>query len=126
MTYVNGKTAVLTGAGSGIGRALAVQLNREGCELYLSDISADCLNETLAMLSRKEIFADMHVLDVAEKLSVHRWAENIAETRGHVDIVINNAGILRTHTYVVSILIPHAHIYHIPRIYILTHTLTLL
>lgn len=93
MTYVNGKTAVLTGAGSGIGRALAVQLNREGCELYLSDISADCLNETLAMLSRKEIFADMHVLDVAEKLSVHRWAENIAETRGHVDIVINNAGV---------------------------------
>jgi short-subunit dehydrogenase len=93
MTYVNGKTAVLTGAGSGIGRALAVQLNREGCELFLSDISADCLNETLAMLSRKEIFADMHVLDVAEKRGVHRWAETIAETKGHVDIVINNAGV---------------------------------
>ena len=43
MTYVHGKIAVITGAGSGIGRALALQLNREGCELYLSDINADSL-----------------------------------------------------------------------------------
>ncbi len=38
MAYSSGKCAVITGAGSGIGRALALQLNREGCELYLSDI----------------------------------------------------------------------------------------
>ncbi len=52
MTYVLGKIAVITGAGSGIGRALALQLNREGCELYLSDINGDSLRETLAMLAR--------------------------------------------------------------------------
>ena len=93
MTYVNGKIAALTGAGSGIGRALALQLNREGCELFLSDISADGLNETLAMLSRKDVSADIHILDVADKLGVYAWAEKIAKAKGHVDIVINNAGV---------------------------------
>jgi NAD(P)-dependent dehydrogenase (short-subunit alcohol dehydrogenase family) len=93
MTYVHGKIAVVTGAGSGIGRALALQLNREGCELYVSDINADSLSETLGMLSRKDIPADGHVLDVADKTGVHAWADQIAAAKGHVDIVINNAGV---------------------------------
>ena len=93
MTYVDGKIAALTGAGSGIGRALALQLNREGCELFLSDISAASLNETLALLPRQDVPADGQVLDVADKTSVYAWAEKIAEVKGHVDIVINNAGV---------------------------------
>jgi NADP-dependent 3-hydroxy acid dehydrogenase YdfG len=93
MTYVLGKIAVITGAGSGIGRALALQLNREGCELYLSDINGDSLRETLAMLARADVPADGHVLDVADKAAMHAWAGQIAAARGHVDIVINNAGV---------------------------------
>jgi short-subunit dehydrogenase len=93
MTYVLGKIAVITGAGSGIGRALALQLNREGCELYLSDINGGTLRETLGMLSRKDVPANSHILDVADKAGVHAWAEQIAAARGHVDIVINNAGV---------------------------------
>jgi NADP-dependent 3-hydroxy acid dehydrogenase YdfG len=93
MTYVQGKIAVVTGAGSGIGRALALQLNREGCELYLSDINGDSLRETLAMLARKDVPAGGHVLDVADKAAMHAWADQIAAARGHVDIVINNAGV---------------------------------
>jgi NADP-dependent 3-hydroxy acid dehydrogenase YdfG len=93
MTYVQGKIAVITGAGSGIGRAVALQLNREGCELYLSDINAPNLQQTLALLSRKDVPADGHVLDVADKAAMHAWAERIAAARGHVDIVINNAGV---------------------------------
>jgi len=93
MTYVNGKIAVITGAGSGIGRALALQLNREGCELYLGDINVDGLNETLSMLVRQDVPADGQVLDVADKAGVHAWAERIDAARGHVDIVINNAGV---------------------------------
>ena len=93
MTYADGKIAALTGAGSGIGRALALQLNREGCELFLSDISAASLNETLALLPRQDVPADGQVLDVADKTSVYAWAEKIAEAKGHVDIVINNAGV---------------------------------
>ena len=93
MAYVNGKVAVLTGAGSGIGRALALQLNNDGCELFLSDISAASLKTTLALLPRQDVPADGQVLDVADKTSVYAWAEKIAEAKGHVDIVINNAGV---------------------------------
>lgn len=93
MTYTQGKIAVITGAGSGIGRALALQLNREGCELFLSDINSDALDNTIGQLSRKDIPADGQVLDVANKEGMHAWADRIASSKGHVDIVINNAGV---------------------------------
>jgi len=93
MTYVQGKIAVITGAGSGIGRALALQLNREGCALYLSDINDAGLQDTLDMLSRKDVAADGQVIDVADKAAMHGWAERIGVASGHVDILINNAGV---------------------------------
>ncbi|MEZ5572962.1 MAG: SDR family NAD(P)-dependent oxidoreductase [Halioglobus sp.] len=93
MTYVHGKIAVITGAGSGIGRALALQLNREGCALYLSDINNDSLQETLSMLARNDVAAAGQVLDVADKSGVHAWADTIAQATDHVDIVVNNAGV---------------------------------
>lgn len=93
MAYAQGKIAVITGAGSGIGRALALQLNREGCELFLSDINNDGLNDTISQLSRKDIPADGQVLDVSSKEGMHAWAERIANSKGHVDILINNAGV---------------------------------
>jgi NAD(P)-dependent dehydrogenase (short-subunit alcohol dehydrogenase family) len=93
MAYVDGKIAVITGAGSGIGRALALQLNREGCQLYLSDINDAGLRETIALLPRKDIAADGQKLDVADKAAVHAWADAIAQSTDHVDIVINNAGV---------------------------------
>lgn len=93
MAYTQGKIAVVTGAGSGIGRALALQLNREGCELYLSDINPGTLEETITLLANKAIPAHSHVLDVSSKADVHAWAGTIGAERGHVDIVINNAGV---------------------------------
>jgi NAD(P)-dependent dehydrogenase (short-subunit alcohol dehydrogenase family) len=93
MAYVDGKIAVITGAGSGIGRALALQLNREGCQLYLSDINDAGLRETIALLPRKDLAVDGQVLDVADKAAVHAWADAIAQSTDHVDIVINNAGV---------------------------------
>ncbi|MFT4518322.1 MAG: NADP-dependent 3-hydroxy acid dehydrogenase YdfG [Halioglobus sp.] len=93
MAYVQDKIAVVTGAGSGIGRALAQQLNAQGCRLFLSDINPQSLDETISSLSRKDISADGQVLDVADKAGVHAWAERIEAAQGHVDIVINNAGV---------------------------------
>jgi NADP-dependent 3-hydroxy acid dehydrogenase YdfG len=93
MAYVQGKIAVITGAASGIGRALALQLNRDGCELFLSDINEGGLNETVSLLTRKDIPTVSQVLDVASKDEVHAWADRIAASKGHVDIVINNAGV---------------------------------
>ena len=93
MTYCASKTAVITGAGSGIGRALALQLNSQGCELHLSDISPAGLEATLAALPRPEVKASGRQLDVADQPAVYAWAEQIAAAQGHVDIMINNAGV---------------------------------
>ncbi len=93
MHYLNGKIAVVTGAGSGIGRELALQLNRAGCKLHISDISPDGLAGTADLLPRHDVPAESHILDVADKTAVHAWAERIGEVDGHVDVVINNAGV---------------------------------
>ncbi len=93
MTYSSGRCAVITGAGSGIGRALALQLNRQGCALYISDINADTLQETVQQMERSDIACDHQTLDVADRQAMHAWAERIAAARGSVDIVINNAGV---------------------------------
>jgi short-subunit dehydrogenase len=93
MAYSEGKVAVVTGAASGIGRALAQQLNREGCALYLSDINGDALAETVTLLERPGVAVDTRVLDVADRAAVHAWADDIGAAEGHVDIVVNNAGV---------------------------------
>ncbi len=93
MAYSTGKTAVITGAGSGIGRALARQLNREGCALYLSDVREETLAETSGLLERGDVAVSTRVLDVADRQAVQNWAETIGAERGYVDIVINNAGV---------------------------------
>jgi hypothetical protein len=93
VAYSNGKIAVITGAGSGIGRALALQLNAEGCELYLSDVNEDTLAETVSILKRPEVVAHSRMLDVSDKHAMHSWAKAIDTERGHVDIVVNNAGV---------------------------------
>ena len=93
MAYTEGKIAVITGAGSGIGRALAQQLNAAGCRLHLSDINADALAETVVSLSRKDLRVQTRVVDVAQRADMHAWADEVAAQDGHVDIVINNAGV---------------------------------
>jgi len=93
VSYCSGKTAVITGAGSGIGRALALQLNREGCRLYLADVNGETMAATLAALERQDMAADGQVLDVSDRGAVHAWAERIGARQGHVDIVVNNAGV---------------------------------
>ena len=93
MAYSTGKSAVITGAGSGIGRALARQLNREGCALFLSDVDTDGLAETVASLERKDVPVAQQQVDVSDKAAMDRWAAAIAEQQPAVDIVVNNAGV---------------------------------
>ena len=93
MTDYQGKCAVITGAAGGIGRALAMQLNAAGCELYISDINSAGLAETASLLPRQDIACDQAIVDVADRAAIHAWAEQIGERRGSVDIVVNNAGV---------------------------------
>ena len=94
MNYFSGKTAVVTGAGSGIGRALAVQLAEQGCHLAISDIDERGLAGTMDLLPRREeLKVSSHRLDVSDRAAFAAYAAEAARFLGKVDIVINNAGV---------------------------------
>lgn len=92
MKSLANKVVALTGAGSGIGRALAIQLAGKGCHLALADVNSKGLEETVAMLP-KNINVTTHIVDVANKDQVYAWAEDVVKSHGQVDVVINNAGV---------------------------------
>ncbi|TAM90886.1 MAG: SDR family NAD(P)-dependent oxidoreductase, partial [Jatrophihabitans sp.] len=93
MTDIHDKVAVVTGAGSGIGRQVAYQLARRGAHLALSDVDAAGLAETTR--HARVIGARVHeqVLDVTDRAAVFAYADTVAAEFGTVNIVVNNAGI---------------------------------
>ncbi|USG60890.1 SDR family oxidoreductase [Sneathiella marina] len=89
----SGKTAAITGAGSGIGRALACKLASKGCNLALSDISDDGLAETAALIGNQPVKCVITKLDVSNREAVENWAAASVEEFGGIDLVFNNAGV---------------------------------
>jgi NAD(P)-dependent dehydrogenase (short-subunit alcohol dehydrogenase family) len=92
MKDLNNKVAVVTGAASGIGRALAVELAGEGCHLAISDINPTGLADTATMIKNSGITVTTHTVDVADREQVYEFAEDVVKDHHRVDIVINNAG----------------------------------
>jgi short-subunit dehydrogenase len=92
MKQLIGKVAAVTGAASGIGRMLAVNLAKEGCHLAIADVDKKGLAETAAMIGDK-VKITTHIVDVADRKQVYRYAETAAKQHGGVDIIINNAGV---------------------------------
>jgi len=92
MENLKGKTVVVTGAASGIGQYLALNLADEGCHLALSDINGEGLEETSALIKGDHIRLTRHVVDSGNREQVYGFAEDAAGKHGSVDIVINNAG----------------------------------
>ncbi len=90
MTTQKPPVAVVTGAGSGIGRALAQQLDAEGHALTLCDINEAGLAETAALLRRPP---HLEALDVSRRPDVEAMAHAVLARHGQVDLVINNAGV---------------------------------
>ena len=93
MSFLAGGVAVVTGAGSGIGRALAQQLAAAGSALAIADVDEKGLSETAASLATKQAALSTHVLDVSEEASVRGFAEDVARRHGRVTLLINNAGV---------------------------------
>lgn len=94
MKNLNGKVAVITGAGSGIGRALALQLAAEGCELAISDVNVAGLEQTRAQINAiAKVTVRTYVLDVADQAAVETHAKAVADDFGRVNLLINNAGV---------------------------------
>mgnify|MGYP005990786377 CR=1 FL=1 len=91
MQQIKDKVAVITGAGSGIGRALAMALAKQGCKLALNDWNGDSLAETVQMLG-DQTEVQSATFDVGDRESVYGFAQNVKDHFGRVDIVVNNAG----------------------------------
>lgn len=88
------KVVVLTGAGSGIGRELALQFADAGAQLALSDISQAGLDQTLAMLASKPGSKNRgYLLDVSSNEAVLAHAEDVKRDFGTAHYLINNAGV---------------------------------
>jgi|SRR5215472_4975105 len=93
MSFLQSGVAVVTGAGSGIGRALAQNLAAKGSALALADVDAKGLNETAASLTTKKAEVTTHALNVADEAAVKALAEDVIARHGHVTLLINNAGV---------------------------------
>jgi NAD(P)-dependent dehydrogenase (short-subunit alcohol dehydrogenase family) len=87
-----GRTAVVTGAASGIGRALVLELAGRGVRVAASDIDGTGLAETAARCGpAARVRCD--VVDVADRAAVLAWADDVAADFGVVNLVVNNAGV---------------------------------
>ena len=87
------KVAVITGAGSGMGRYLAILLAQDGADVCVTDVNEDTLNETVEMLRKYNISVSSHVLDVSDKESIEALPQKVIDQHGKVDLVFNNAGV---------------------------------
>ena len=87
------RVAVITGAGSGIGRATASSLARRGCHLALCDIDAIGLEQTHAQVLAAGVRASVHRLDVTDRQAVAVLPAAVVEAHGRADLLINNAGV---------------------------------
>lgn len=97
MKSLAGKVVVITGAGSGIGRALAKACAQQGALLALSDVDDDGLAQTAEQITGTRVRTDH--LDVSDRRAVAAYAELVAEDFGVVNVVVNNAGVALTGTW---------------------------
>ncbi|KAK3578259.1 hypothetical protein CHS0354_011582 [Potamilus streckersoni] len=91
---INGETVLITGAGSGIGRCLAIRFAKLGCRLVLWDISEDGNKETAAQVEEAGATVKTYTIDLCDREAVYRVAAKVKKEFGDVDILVNNAGIV--------------------------------
>jgi short-subunit dehydrogenase len=89
----NNKVAAITGAASGIGRALALELAKDKCDLALSDVNEAGLNETAEKARALGVKVTTTKLDVSNRDAMHAWADQVVKDHGKVNLIFNNAGV---------------------------------
>ena len=89
----NNKVSAITGAGSGIGQALALNLAQRGCDLALADINKAGLDETVELIKIYPVKVTKQVLDVSDKQAVFGWADQVIADHESVNYIFNNAGV---------------------------------
>jgi NAD(P)-dependent dehydrogenase (short-subunit alcohol dehydrogenase family) len=88
-----GRTAVVTGAAGGIGRAVALALARRGCHLALIDVNRDGLDETGALVMGLGLRVSLHHADLAKPTSIAALPRAVRDVHGGADVLFNNAGV---------------------------------
>ena len=96
MNLLAGKTALITGAGRGIGRAIALRFAQEGANVAITDIRiTDEVEEFIAQLNAMGVKAKAYTSNAADFDDAHKTVEAVAADFGAIDILVNNAGITR-------------------------------
>lgn len=93
MKHFDGKVAAITGAASGMGRALAEEMARRGCHVALSDVDEAGLAETALRAKRRGVDVTTATVDVADRAAVEAWADRVVADHGSVNLIFNNAGV---------------------------------
>jgi len=93
MNIDSSTVAVITGAGSGIGRALALSLSRRGASLALADIRPETVEETARLAANSGRSISTHILDVSDRERFAEFADEVARHHGGPNLLINNAGV---------------------------------
>ncbi len=93
---LEGQIALVTGAGQGIGRAIAVALSQQGAQLAISDVNAPQLEETARLLDSPPLIT---IVDVSQRAEVADWVDTVMQHFGRIDILVNNAGIFPRHPF---------------------------
>ena len=90
---LDGRTAVVTGAAGGIGRAIAVSLARRGCHLALADIDETGMAGTAELTREYGVRVSQHRIDVADRAAVAEFPDLVVAEHAGVDVLVNNAGV---------------------------------
>ncbi|MCB1645428.1 MAG: SDR family NAD(P)-dependent oxidoreductase [Pseudomonadales bacterium] len=93
MSKFNQQVAAITGAGSGMGRSLAVALATRGCHVAIADVSEEGLAGTMAALEGHDVRVSCHQLDVADQAAFEAFGMKTLEAHGKVNMIFNNAGV---------------------------------
>lgn len=91
--FYQNKVVVITGAGSGMGKEMAIQLGQLGAKLALNDWNEAALEETVMQLGLDKKHLLKHTFDVGNRKEMYDFAAQVVQHFGQVDVVINNAGI---------------------------------
>jgi short-subunit dehydrogenase len=93
MISLNNKVAVITGSANGLGKALSIELYKQGCQLALLDIDFTGLQKLKANLQNENQKITIHQTDISKEEEVIAARQQIIDEHGHVDILINNAAV---------------------------------
>jgi NAD(P)-dependent dehydrogenase (short-subunit alcohol dehydrogenase family) len=99
MRRLEDRVAVVTGGGSGIGRATSLRLAAAGCDLAVVDIDADGARETARLVQDSGRRASVHLADVSDRSRMEALPAEVIGAHGRVNVLVNNAGVTIAHSF---------------------------